>query len=94
VTGSFAIPVPVDVIQSMSVHSAPDTAEYGWFFGGLTEIETVPPLDAWNFKLHDSFPGCEGRADTSQESPILPRGSCSAALWSTGNLNFTEETDL
>src|SRR6267154_2365457 len=40
VTGSFAIPVPIDVIQSMSVHSSPDTAEYGGFSGGLTQIET------------------------------------------------------
>jgi len=33
VTGSFAIPVPVDVIQSMSVHTTPDTAEFGGFSG-------------------------------------------------------------
>jgi hypothetical protein len=61
VTGSFAISVPVDVIQSMSVHSSPDTAEYGGFSGGLTEIETKPPFDAWNFKLHDLTPSFRGK---------------------------------
>src|SRR5260370_20255861 len=56
VTGSSPIPVPIDVIQSMSVHSSPDTAEFGGFSGGLTEIEIRPPFDTWNFKLHDMSP--------------------------------------
>src|SRR5205807_918364 len=35
VTGSFTVPLPVDVIESMNVHDAPDSAEYGGFSGGL-----------------------------------------------------------
>src|SRR5258706_12112314 len=62
VTGTFAIPVPIDVIQTMSVHTTPDTAEFGGFSGGLTEIETKPPFDAWNYKLHDFIPGIRGQS--------------------------------
>jgi hypothetical protein len=61
VTGSFAIPVPVDVIQNMNVHSTPDSAEYGGFSGGMTQIEINPPPDAWNFRLHDFLPGTRGK---------------------------------
>ncbi len=68
VTGSFAIPVPVDVIQSMSVHSTPDTAEFGGFSGALTQIETRPPFDAWDFKLHDFIPGIRGKSGQAQRS--------------------------
>src|SRR6266404_420688 len=91
VTGSFAIPVPVDVIQSMSVHSAPDTAEYGGFSGGLTEIETVPPLDAWNFKLHDFIPGIRGKSGhIAGIADFTPRLLFGGPLVN-GKLNFTEE---
>jgi hypothetical protein len=91
VTGSFAITVPIDVIQSMSVHSSPDTAEYGGFSGGLTEIETKPPLDAWNFKLHDLTPSFRGKNDhlvgVGQFTPRLVFGGPLIQ----GKLNFTEE---
>jgi hypothetical protein len=91
VTGSFAITVPIDVIQSMSVHSSPDTAEYGGFSGGLTEIETKPPLDAWNFKLHDLTPSFRGKNDhlvgIGQFTPRIVFGGPLIA----GKLNFTEE---
>src|SRR5712671_7690423 len=91
VTGSFAIPVPVDVIQSMSVHSAPDTAEYGGFSGGLTQIETVPPLDAWNFKLHDFIPGIRGKSGhIAGIADFTPRLLFGGPLVN-GKLNFTEE---
>jgi Carboxypeptidase regulatory-like domain len=56
VTGSFSISVPIDVIQRVSVHSSPDTAEYGGFSGGMTVIETKPPSGSWNYKLHNLTP--------------------------------------
>jgi hypothetical protein len=91
VTGSFAVPVPIDVIQSMTVHSSPDTAEYGGFSGGLTEIETKPPFDAWNLKLHDVTPSFRGKNDhlvgIGQFTPRLLFGGPLIA----GKLNFTEE---
>jgi hypothetical protein len=91
VTGSFAIPVPVDVIQSMSVHSSPDTAEFGGFSGGLTEIETRPALDAWNFKLHDVSPSFRGKNDHLVGiGAFTPRMVFGGPLIK-GKLNFTEE---
>jgi hypothetical protein len=91
VTGRFAISVPIDVIQSMSVHSSPDTAEYGGFSGGLTEIETKPPFDAWNFKLNSLTPSFRGKNDhlvgVGQFTPRLLFGGPLIA----GKLNFTEE---
>ena len=90
-TGSFAILVPIDVIQSMSVHSSPDTAEYGGFSGGLTEIETKPPFDAWNYKLHDLTPSFRGKnghlAGIGEFTPRLLLGGPLIK----GKLNFMEE---
>src|ERR1700730_11400210 len=91
VTGSFAIPVPVEVIQSMSVHSAPDTAEYGGFSGGLTQIETKPPLEAWGFNLHDFIPGVRGKGGHIEGiADFTPRLLFGGPLIN-GKLNFTEE---
>ena len=91
VTGTFAIPVPVDVIQSMSVHSAPDSAEYGGFSGGLTQIETKSPLDAWTFKLHDFTPGFRGKNGHLRGiADFIPRLVFGGPLIN-GKLNFTEE---
>jgi hypothetical protein len=90
-TGSFAISVPVDVIQSMSVHSAPDTAEFGGFSGGLTEIETKPPFDAWNFKLHNLTPSFRGKNDhLAGIGGFAPRFLFGGPVID-GKLNFTEE---
>jgi carboxypeptidase family protein len=91
VTGSFAISVPVDVIQSMSVHSSPDTAEFGGFSGGLTQIETKPPFESWNYKLHDITPSFRGKnghlAGIGEFTPRLLFGGPLIK----GKLNFTEE---
>jgi len=43
VSGSFSIPIPVDIIESMTVYSLPESSQYGGFTGGLTTIETKPP---------------------------------------------------
>ncbi len=91
VTGSFAIPVPVDVIQSMSVHSSPDTAEFGGYSGGLTQIETKPPFDAWSVKLHDFTPSFRGKnGHLVGIGEFTPRLLFGGPLIN-GKLNFTEE---
>jgi hypothetical protein len=91
VTGSFAIPVPVDVIQSMSVHSSPDNAEFGGFSGGLTQIETKPPFDAWNVKLHDFIPSLRGEnGHLFGIGEFTPRLLFGGPLIK-GKVNFTEE---
>jgi Carboxypeptidase regulatory-like domain/TonB dependent receptor len=91
VTGSFAIPVPIDVIQTMSVHTTPDTAEFGGFSGGLTQIETRPAFDAWNYRLHDFIPGFRGKSGHLQGvADFTPRLEFGGPLIDR-KLNFTEE---
>jgi hypothetical protein len=63
VSGSFSIPIPVDVIQSLVVYNMPETSEYGGFTGGLTTIETKVPSNAWDFKLRDFVPAFRGKND-------------------------------
>ena len=91
VTGSFAIPVPVDVIESMSVHTTPDTAEFGGFSGGLTDIKTKAPLDRWNYRLHALTPSFRGKnGHLVGVSAFTPRLVFGGPLIK-GKLNFTEE---
>ncbi len=63
ISGSFAIPVPVDVIQSMTVYSLPQSSEYGGFSSGVTTIETKPPFSKWDYKLFDFIPSLRGKND-------------------------------
>ncbi len=63
VSGSFSIPIPVNVIQNMQVFSTPDSSAYGGFSGGLTKIDIRPPGPAWNYKLLDIVPSFRGKND-------------------------------
>jgi hypothetical protein len=91
VTGSFAISLPIDVIQSMTVHDAPDTAEYGGFSGGLTQIETKAPSDTWHYRVHDFLPGFRGKNGHLRGiADFTPRFVFGGPLIK-GKLNFTEE---
>ncbi len=63
VSGSFAIPVPVNAIQNIKVFSTPDSSAYGGFSGGLTRMEIKPPGSAWNYKLLDIVPSFRGKND-------------------------------
>ena len=63
VSGSFAIPVPVDAIESVKVFNTPDSSEYGGFSGGLARIELKPPPSGWILKLHDFIPAFRGKND-------------------------------
>jgi hypothetical protein len=63
VSGSFAIPVPVNTIQNIQVFTTPDSAAYGGFSGGLTRIDIRPPAPAWNYKLLDLVPSFRGKND-------------------------------
>lgn len=62
-SGSFAIPIPVNAIQNMQVYSTPDSSAYGGFSGGLTRIDIKPPGPAWNYKLLDIVPSFRGKHD-------------------------------
>lgn len=61
VSGSFSIPIPVDIIQTMTVYNLPESSEYGGFTGGLTTIETKPPSGTWDYKLRDFIPALRGK---------------------------------
>ena len=61
VSGSFAIPVPVNTIQNIQVFSTPDSSAYGGFSGGLTRIEIRPPGPAWHYKFLDLVPSFRGK---------------------------------
>ena len=75
VTGSFSIPVPVDVIDTMDVYKTPYSSEYGGFSGGLTAIQTKPPSGHWDVGIMDFIPGIRGKAGhivgIAMESPRL-----------------------
>ena len=63
VSGSFAIPIPVNAIQNIQVFSTPDSSAYGGFSGGLTRIDIKPPGQGWNYKLLDMVPSFRGKND-------------------------------
>jgi hypothetical protein len=63
VSGSFSIPIPVNVIQNIQVFSTPDSSAYGGFSGGLTRIDVKPPGPGWNYKLLDIVPSFRAKND-------------------------------
>jgi hypothetical protein len=90
VTGSFAIDVPIDAIESLQVNKTAYQAEYGRFSGGLTSIQTKAPSSQWHFEVNDFVPTPRiksghivGIADDK------PRLSFTGPLW-TNKLNFSE----
>ncbi len=62
VTGSWAIGIPIDAIQTLNVYKTPYNAQYGGFSGGLSTIETKPPPNHWEYGLNDFIPGIRGRS--------------------------------
>jgi hypothetical protein len=61
VTGSFAVPVPTDAVQSFAVYKTPYNAGLGSFSGGLTTVETKPPDDRWSYRLKSFIPSVLGK---------------------------------
>jgi hypothetical protein len=90
ITGSFSIPISVDAIQTLAVLDTPYNTEYGGFSGGLTEIQTKPPGDRWQFGLNNFLPGFRGKngvlVGIQDEEPRLYL----TGPLSKGKLNFSE----
>ena len=61
VTGSFAIEIPVDAVETLTVQKTPYAAENGGFSGGLTVIETKSPFSRWRYDVMDFIPSPRGR---------------------------------
>jgi hypothetical protein len=90
VTGSFAIEVPLDAVESLEVHKTAYLVEYGRFSGGLTSIQTKPPSNRWNFELNDFVPTPRIRSGHLVGiADDRPRLSLTGPLW-PGKLNFSE----
>lgn len=56
VTGAFSVEVPIDAIEELQVYKSPYLAQYGRFSGGLTVIQTKPPLPQWHWEINDVIP--------------------------------------
>ena len=61
VTGSFAVPVPTDAVQSFNIYKTPYNAGLGSFTGGLVEVETKPPDDGFTYRLKSFIPSVLGK---------------------------------
>jgi hypothetical protein len=91
VSGSFAIPIPVDVIQAMTVYDTPDSSQFGGFSGGLTKIELKPPSGTWNYKLLDFIPSFRGKnGDIVGLANLTPRLQFGGPIIKD-KLNFSQE---
>jgi hypothetical protein len=90
VTGSFAIEVPLDAVESLEVQKTAYLVEYGRFSGGLTSIRTKPPSNRWDFELNDFIPTPRIRAGHLVGiADNKPRLSFTGPLWKD-KLNFSE----
>ncbi len=91
VAGSFAIPVPVDAIQSIQVFNTPDSVAYGGFSAGLTRIDLKPPSPSWNYKVLDFLPSFRGKNDHLVGiANMTPRAVVGGPLVKD-KLNFTQD---
>ena len=61
VTGSFAVPVPPDAVESFAVYKTPYNASLGSFSGGLAAVETKPPANEWNYRFRSIVPSVLGK---------------------------------
>src|SRR5712664_927469 len=61
VTGSFAVPVPTDAVQSFNIYKTPYNAGLGSFTGGVVEVQTKPPDDGFTYRLKSFIPGVLGK---------------------------------
>ncbi len=61
VTGSFAVPLPTDAVQSFNIYKTPYNAGAGSFTGGLVEVETKPPDDGFSYRLKSFIPSVLGK---------------------------------
>jgi carboxypeptidase family protein len=93
VTGSLAIGIPIDAIQTLNVYKTPYNAQYGGFSGGLTTVETKPPSDHWQYGVMDFIPGVRGK-----EGHVVGISSNTPRVFLGGpivknRLNFSESFD-
>jgi Carboxypeptidase regulatory-like domain/TonB-dependent Receptor Plug Domain len=85
VTGDFAISLPIEAIESVSVLSSPYSAEFGKFTGAVTAIGTRAGGDKYRFLFTNFFPRLRRRNDPiTGESKIVGLESFTPRLILTG----------
>lgn len=90
VTGTYAIDVPIDAIQSLDVYKAPFEAQYGGFVGGMTNIELKAPPNQWQLGMHDLNPSVRGKeGHLVGFAKVTPRINFGGPLWKD-KINFAE----
>jgi hypothetical protein len=90
VTGSFAIEVPIDAVESVEVHKNAYQAEFGRFSGGLTSVQTKAPSSQWHIEFNDFLPSLRIKAGhIAGIEDDSPRVSFTGPLWAN-KLNFSE----
>jgi len=90
VTGSFSVDVPLQAIESLQVSKNAYRADYGGFSGGLTTIDTRPPLGQWHYEVQNITPNPRFETGT-----MIGMADFNPAVYFTGpiirnRLNFSE----
>lgn len=84
VTGNFAINLPIEAIESISVLSSPYSAEYGKFTGAVTSIGTRAGGNKFRFLFTNFTPRFRRRMDDQGNSKIVGIESFTPRLILTG----------
>jgi hypothetical protein len=56
VTGTFAMELPIEAIQTVQTYTNSYSAEYGKYTGGIVKIETLAGKNKWQVKFNDFAP--------------------------------------
>lgn len=86
VTGDYAISLPLEAVQSVTVLSSPYSAEYGKFSGAVTSVSTRSGGDKWRFLFTNFMPRLRRREDSQGKSRIVGLASLTPRLVLTGPL--------
>jgi Carboxypeptidase regulatory-like domain len=90
VTGSFAIDVPLETVESLQVQKDTYRAQYGGYTGGLVDILTKPPSGKWHAEVQNFTPNPRIKSGT-----LVGLADYNPRLYFTGpliknRLNFSE----
>lgn len=66
VTGTFAMELPIEAIQTVQTYTNSYSAEYGKYTGGIVKIETLAGNNKWLIKFNDFIPRLRFRKHSIQ----------------------------
>ena len=93
VTGSFSVDAPLQAVESIDVSKNAYRADYGGFSGGLTTLNTRPPLGQWHYEVQNITPNPRFETGT-----LMGIADFNPAFYLTGpiianRLNFAESLE-